>query len=104
MRVVRPCDGHARRHHVGITDRPNLLESVATDQTVEHGKDFVEDGYRLCRSLMRGANGETSKIRKQNRDVVVVVRDGLFASLETGGDRLRKNVQQQSLLAPFGRV
>src|SRR5207249_3778116 len=97
MGVVGPCDGHARRHHVGIPDRPNLLESVATDQAVEYGKDFVEDGYRLSGSLMRGANRETRKIRKQNRDVVVVIRDGLFASLETGGDRLRKNVQQQSL-------
>src|SRR5438067_7172835 len=97
MRVVGPCDGHARRHHVGITDRPNLLESVATDQAVEYGEDFVEHGYRLCGSLMRGAHGETGKIRKQNRDVVAVVRDGLFASLETGGDCLWKNVQQQPL-------
>jgi hypothetical protein len=49
-------------HHVGVTDRLNLLEAACVDESIEGGEDPVQKGHHLTGSQRGGHRCETHDV------------------------------------------
>ena len=74
--VIRPLPGDARRHHVAVADRLDLLDVVAVDERVEAREEPIEKVDHLARVEPARERGEVDDVREDAR-VVEVVGDQL---------------------------
>ena len=88
---------HARRDHVGIADRLDLLDVVALGQEVEVREQVVEETDDLGRLQAVRQRREVDDVGEQDRSRGELVRDRGSVGLEPLGDRPRQDVQQQGL-------
>ena len=95
--VVRAGRRHARRDHVGIADRLDLLDPVALGQEVEVREQVVEEADHLGRLQAVRQRREVDDVGEQDRGRGELVRDRGAVGLEPLGDRARQDVQQQVL-------
>src|SRR5438034_5783131 len=102
--MVRTRDRGSGGDHIGVANRPNLLEPVAPDQPVEDGEDLVENGDGGGWRLVRGPDSEPGEVSEEHRNLVVMVSDWLFAPLEARRYRFGEDVQQQRLRPLLGDV
>src|SRR4051812_24937848 len=98
--MVRPRRGNARRDHVAVADRLDLLETVLLGQRVEMAEQAVKyaDDFGGRQSLRTWR--EVDDVSKQHRRGGEVIGNSVRARLQSLGDRGRQDVEQQAL-GPF---
>jgi hypothetical protein len=65
--VIRPWPGDARRDHVAVADRLDLLDLVAVDKLVEACEEPIEEPDHLARVESVRERGEVDDIRRPGR-------------------------------------
>jgi hypothetical protein len=97
VRVVGPGPGNPRRDHVAVADCLDLLDLVAVDEFVKSGEQTIEHPDDLARVESARQRSEVHDVCEEDAGVVEVVCDRVRLGLQTLGDLLGKDVQQQRL-------
>ena len=97
VRMIGSLPGDARRDHVAVADRLDLLDLVAVDELVEAREEPVEDADDLARIESGRQWGEADDVGEQDAHLVEVVRDRVGIRLEALRDLGREDVEQERL-------
>ena len=95
--MVRARRRDARRDHVAVADRLDLLEVVPLGQRVEVAEQVVEDADDLGGRQAFRQRREVDDVGEQDRRRAELVGDRLRLRLEPVGDRAGEDVEQQVL-------
>src|SRR5215217_7700454 len=95
--VVGARVGQTPGHHVGVTDRLDLLQPVALGEPIEGREQVVEGLHDLLRGDLLAAAGEIHDVGEQHGDVGEPIGDHPLGLFESGRDRGRQDVEEQSL-------
>jgi hypothetical protein len=92
VRVVRPLPWHARRDHVAVADRLDLLDLVAVDELVEAREEAIEEADNLACVEPARERREVDDVGEEDAHLVKVVGDrvrvGLQPLRDVGRERL----------------
>ena len=95
LRVIGARARNARRDHVAVADRLDLLDLVAIDDLVEAREETIEEPDDLARIELAGEGGEVDDVGEEDARVLEVVGDRLLIGLQTLRHLLREDVQEE---------
>jgi hypothetical protein len=95
--VIRTPPGNARRDHVAVADRLDLLDVVTVDELVEAREKPIEEPDHLARVESARERGEVHYVGEEDAHVVEVVGDRVRIGLKPLRDVGREDVEQQRL-------